>query len=138
MIKQLAHVCLLTNDLAATEDFYCRVLKLHSRFDFYKDNARFGLYLDAGNGTFIEVFKDDSEQSEKASVQNIKHLCFQVDDIEETIQTLRNNDIDISDKKMGADNSWQSWCKDPNGVDIELHQYTDQSLQLTGGICYVQ
>ena len=84
------------------------------QFEFCKDKSRFGLYLDAGNGTFIEVFEADADQNTES--QSIKHLCFQVDDIDETIQTLRSNDIDISDKKMGADNR----CRAGANIRMEL------------------
>jgi hypothetical protein len=40
-------------------------------------------------------------------------------------------------KKIGADNSWQLWCKDPTGIDMEFHQYTETSAQLTGADCIV-
>jgi len=33
---------------------------------------------------------------------------------------------------MGADNSYQFWMKDPNGMDLEFHEYTDKSSQITG------
>ena len=36
------------------------------------------------------------------------------------------------DIKMGADQSLQFWIKDPSGVDVEFHQYSEQSAQLTG------
>jgi hypothetical protein len=28
-------------------------------------------------------------------------------------------------------------CHDPNGIFIELQQYTDKSMQLVGGVCEV-
>ena len=45
---------------------------------------------------------------------------------------LAAHGITTSEKKLGGDKSWQIWFKDPNGMDIELHQYTDASAQVTG------
>ena len=59
------------------------------------------------------------------------------DSIDAIKQRLTDNGIATTDKKCGCDHSWQIWCKDPNGVDIEFHQYTDQSLQLKGGVAEV-
>ncbi len=132
MIKQLAHVCIHSPDLAATENFYFESLGLEKAFTIMKDGAVFGFYVNLGTSTFIEVFKGD-----RAQEGSIKHMALEVDDIDKVIAALREHGFAATDKKLGADNSWQSWTADPNGVQIEFHQYTATSLQLTGGICEV-
>lgn len=49
----------------------------------------------------------------------------------------KSNSTCITDKKMGWDNSWQAWITDPNGIKIELHQYTDKSSQIVGSDCVI-
>lgn len=41
----------------------------------------------------------------------------------------------VTEKKLGADQSWQAWTTDPSGVRIEFHQYTAHSSQVTGKDC---
>jgi hypothetical protein len=60
-----------------------------------------------------------------------------VSDIEQIISTLRRHGYDVGDKKLGADASWQAWTRDPNGIRIEFHEYTPESMQLRGGISKV-
>jgi catechol 2,3-dioxygenase-like lactoylglutathione lyase family enzyme len=134
MIKQLAHLCIHTDSLDKTSHFYCDVLELEKGFDFERNGSLFGYYLKLGVNTFIEVF-----QNAKPSdvVGNINHMAIEVDDIDQVIAALRNNGFEATDKKLGADHSWQSWTTDPNGVRIEFHQYTTESMQLTGGVCIV-
>jgi hypothetical protein len=38
---------------------------------------------------------------------------------------------------MGHDQSWQAWLADPNGITIELHEYTDKSSQVLGSDCFL-
>ena len=132
MIKRLAHVCIFSTDLAETEAFYRQALGMERHFDFEKDGKLFGFYLKAGANTFIEVFKGDPGDE-----GNIRHVALEVDDIDAAIARIRAYGATATDKKLGADQSWQSWTGDPSGVKIELHQYTAASSQLTGNKCIV-
>lgn len=132
MIIRVAHICIHSQDLQETERFYCDVLGLERGFDFLKDEELFGFYIKAGKDSFIEVFKGTP-----GSTGNINHLALETDDIDEVIENLRANGFEATDKKLGIDKTWQSWTKDPNGVSIEFHQYTDESLQFKGGVCEV-
>ena len=57
MFKRVAHICIGSNDLKETERFYCDVLGMEKKFDFVKDDELYGYYIDVGDTTFIEVFK---------------------------------------------------------------------------------
>jgi lactoylglutathione lyase/glyoxylase I family protein len=138
MIKQLAHVCIGAKNLAETEHFYCDVLGLQKKFVFDKAGEAIGFYLALGGNSFIEVFVD-SEASETGDGQRplIKHFCLEVADMDAVINAIRGKGWSISDKQFGLDNAWQAWITDPNGVAIELHQYTSESSQFTGKDCLV-
>jgi catechol 2,3-dioxygenase-like lactoylglutathione lyase family enzyme len=133
MIKQLAHTCIISSDLAATEAFYCGALGLGKTFEFIKDGALYGFYLNLGNGTFLEVFAEPAEDRPS----RIRHLCFEVEDIDRAVAELDAKQVVHTEKKLGADQTWQIWIKDPDGIDIEFHQYTEKSSQLTGAACLV-
>ena len=133
MIKQIAHICITANDLAETEAFYCDGLGMTRRFEFRKDDAQFGYYLEVGGTTFIEVFQGQAPGTDGG----IRHMCLETDDIDALIARLDEKGIAHNDKKLGADQSWQVWVTDPNGVKIEFHQYTDNSSQRTGRVCEV-
>jgi len=133
VIKQLAHACIPSLNLQITEDFYCSVLGFLKKFEFIREGAAVGFYLEIGNGTYLEVFLV------AAAVESSRqrHLCLEVDDIDVVIERMKNSGIDYTDKKLGADQTWQIWIKDPIGIDIEFHQYTDESTQITGENCLV-
>jgi predicted enzyme related to lactoylglutathione lyase len=59
-------------------------------------------------------------------------MCLQVDGIDHTLRQIRQAGYEASDKKLGADQTWQAWTADPDGIRIELHEYTEQSSQYTG------
>ena len=124
MINRLAHACIHSTDLAETEAFYCQALGMERHFDFEKDGQLFGFYLSAGDQTYIEVFK-----GQPGETGNINHLALEVEDMDAAVERLRTHGVEVTDKKLGADNSWQAWLRDPSGVRIELHQYTPESSQ---------
>jgi glyoxylase I family protein len=128
-ITQVAHACIHAKDLEKSAAFYSEGLGMPVKFRFNNNGALFGIYFDAGNNTYIEVFQNDEELPSKS---HIVHLCLEVDDIEATVADLRSKDIEVTDPKLGADQSWQAWITDPDGVSIELHDYTDNSSQNTG------
>ena len=129
--RQLAHVCIFTHDLAATEAFYTGPIGLTKTFDFVKDGQKIGFYLSLGARTFIEVFTN--AEAPFAKTGQVNHLCLEVESIEAAVSALRTAGIDVSAPKYGIDDTWQAWLKDPSGTPIELFQYTAKSAQFIGG-----
>lgn len=130
-IKQVAHVCIFANDIDETKAFYKNVLGLDPVFNFTRDGKIFGFYLDAGGRTHVEVFqKGEAEFSE---TNQINHMCLEVESIDGAIEHIKAQNVDITNKKFACDDTYQAWIKDPNGVKIELFEYTDKSAQFNGG-----
>ena len=128
MITSVAHVCFVVSDLDASIAFYCDQLGLKHAFDFIRDDGeRFGVYIHAGERTFIELFI--GELGEPADGQSYRHICLEVDDIESTVAELRSRGVEVTDPSRGSDRSWQAWLADPDGNRIELHHYTPESRQ---------
>jgi catechol 2,3-dioxygenase-like lactoylglutathione lyase family enzyme len=128
VITNLAHACFTVSDLERSIKFYRDGLGLTPAFDFVNENGRrFGLYLHAGGRNFIELFQ--GQLGERAEGQSFRHICLEVDDIEATVQALRERGVEVSEIKLGKDRSYQAWIADPDGNRMELHQYTAESWQ---------
>ena len=129
MSLSIAHICIKTAALGETERFYTEALGLTKVFDFTKAGKQVGCYLKVAEGQFIEVFE---EPVSKRAPSHMAHLCLETDDIDAVTKRLNDLGWKTSPKKMGCDHTYQTWFKDPNGIDIELHQYTENSTQHTG------
>ena len=133
MLIRLAHVCIETTDLLATEAFY-QQLGASRRFEFRNPkNLLIGMYMYFGEDTYIELVLVAQPRSEGA----VNHFALQVSDIDSTYEQLSAAGIELTPKELGVDHTWMTTCRDPNGIFIELHQYTDQSLQHRGGTCCI-
>ncbi len=132
MIK-LAHVCIETADLEATEAFY-RCLGLKRQFDFRNRQEQLvGYYLKFDDETFLEVIAVQRVRVEGA----VRHFAIQADDVEAVRRALVAAGVDCSEAYEADDHNRMFTCRDPNGVFIEVQQYGTSSLQRHGGTCPV-
>jgi lactoylglutathione lyase len=140
MIRKLAHINFVTNDLETIIDFY--VNKLGMKVTFTLDNNEgkpFGYYFSCGETTFLEFF--DQRMAAEVWGGNVeelnigtryKHFCLEVTGLDEFCDALKSKGVEVSDVRLGMDNSRQAWITDPDGNSIELMEYSYSSLQLSG------
>ena len=140
MIRQLAHLNFVTNDLERIIDFYVNKLGLKVKFTLNnKENQPFGYYFECGQATFLEFFDQVLAVKEWGGTVDAliggtryKHFCLEVTGLDEYCQKLRGLGVAVTGITTGMDNSRQAWIADPDGNAIELMEYGPHSLQLTG------
>ena len=129
MITGLAHACYFVPNLERTLAFYRDGLGLPVAFEFRGDDGSvYGAYVKLGRRTFLEFFASD-KQSPAPDKSGWHHISLEVDDLQKTVAEMRSRGIEVSEPSFGKDNSWQAWTADPDGNRIELHHYSDASLQ---------
>lgn len=126
-IKRIAHVCLKSDDLAATREFY-ELLGARHGFDFRRGGEVIGFYLRVSDRDFIEVFRSDAKP-ESVGMPPLDHVCFETVDIRGLREKLAAAGREPGAIKRGCDQSWQFWVTGPEGTRIEFHEYTDASAQ---------
>lgn len=141
MIRQLAHLNFVTDDLPAIIDFYVEKLGMEVKFTLNNDEGTpFGYYFGCGNSTFLEFFDQALALKQwGGQVQALtpgtryKHFCLEVTGLDEYRQKLLKKGVAVTEITLGMDHSRQAWIADPDGNAIELMEYGPRSLQLTGG-----
>jgi len=122
-----------SDDLPATEAFY-GYLGIKRTFEFRNlEEELIGMYLAFGNDTYIEIVK----VAERKKRGIISHFAIEVEDVEAVRNTLVDKGVEVTEKRLGGDNTWMVTCHDPNGIFIEFHEYTAQSMQKIGGTCVI-
>ena len=140
MIRQLAHLNFVTNDLDKIIDFYVNKLGMQVKFTLdNKAGQPVGYYFECGNSTFLEFFDQamavevwGGKVAELAIGTRYKHFCLEVTGLDAYCKELKNKGVKVTEITLGMDNSWQAWITDPDGNQIELMEYGPSSLQLTG------
>lgn len=139
MIRKLAHINFVTNDLEKIIDFYVNKLGLQIKFTLDNQEGKpFGYYFACGDTTFLEFF-DQKMAAEvwggKVEELNIgtryRHFCLEVTGLEEFCSRLREKGVSVSEISLGMDHSYQAWIADPDGNQIELMEYTPSSMQFS-------
>ena len=139
MIRQLAHLNFLTNDLSRIINFYVNNLGMNVKFTLNnKEDQPFGYYFGCGNTTFLEFFDQamaaevwGGDVAELTAGTRYKHFCLEVTGLDEYCNLLKSKGVQVSEISMGMDNSRQAWITDPDGNAIELMEYGASSLQLS-------
>ena len=133
MLVRLAHVCIETSDLEKTEAFY-QILGMRRRFDFRNLQGELvAFYLAFDDKTYIEVIKTTQPKAPGL----VRHFAIEVENLDAARKTLLQHGVEVSEKELGLDQTWMVTCNDPNGIFIELQEYTPDSFQLVGGVCQV-
>jgi lactoylglutathione lyase len=140
MIKRLAHVCIKTNRFTEAVSFYRDGLGLEVKFTLdLADGEPFGYYFDLGGSSFLELFDQagaakmwgGGPQTLRGHADSFyQHFCLEVEGLDAYRSRLAAAGIGVTVITVGMDASRQCWIKDPDGNDIELMEYTPDSLQL--------
>jgi lactoylglutathione lyase len=128
-IKRFSHACLSSRDLDATERFYVEVMGCTVAHEFRNAaGERYGFFLHAGDGTFLEFFKKADAGTEEGL---FRHLCFEVDDIDAFAARLRQFGFkDVVIKRGRTDRILQCFIHDPDGTQVEIQQHDADSVLL--------
>jgi lactoylglutathione lyase len=141
MIRQLAHLNFVTDDLPTMIDFYVNKLGFKIKFALYNDEGQpFGYYFECGNSTFVEIFDQRLAVKQWGGTvgpltpgNGYRHFCFEVTGLAEFCAALKSKGVGVTDIAEAMDHARQAWIKDPDGNAIELMEYGAHSLQLVGG-----
>lgn len=125
----IGHVAFRISDLDQALDFYCNKLGFREAFRLEKEGeySPWIVYIQVVPGHYIELFP--GAQGENISRPlGYNHFCLLVDDLRATLAAFEARGLPIpGEPKMGVDNNWQYWIRDPDGNSIELMQIMENS-----------
>ncbi len=154
--KSLMHISFFTDQLDVIRDFYEN--KLGAKAKMVVRNRRYKgtnnplwsekaetdpdgiciIYFEVAPRQFVEFFpKADGQEEHIVPNKNLgySHFSLLVDDIYKTKEELIAAGIAIDqDISKGKSETYQMWIHDPDGNNIEIMQFTEESEQLKGTV----
>ena len=131
-VHVFVHTSIRTSNMARSIDFYTKLLGLTvvSRREITQNNAEIAFLQDPqAKGATLELtfYRDQKKFSQPAYEDRLfDHLAFEVEDMNQTVQAMRNAKVTITDEpfKLGATGSLIAFVEDPDGTLIELIERT--------------
>lgn len=121
-VKDIIHVAIRTMDLAATNDFYTKVLGF--KFAPRPEMAVPGSWLDI-NGTQIHVLAGEKafgiHDAAATDTGTVDHIAMEATGYDEIKASVVDHGCEHRENDIPGAGLWQLFIKDPNGVIIELN-----------------
>ena len=121
------HIAITVNNLEESKRFYTQVLG----FEVIKEFAREDMGAQAAfvqlNDFQIELWqfqdmKENLNPLDDIKIRGLRHIAFEVDNLENTISKLTDKGLRFSEPKLGASGHRYSFTTDPNGVALEFYE----------------
>ena len=125
-INRIHHIAILTDDYQKSKTFYTEVLGFEIIKETYRE-ARQSYKLDLSvNGQYqIELFSfpEYKERNSFPESKGLRHLAFEVDDVNAAVVELRNKNVDVQDVRIDELTGKRfAFFYDPNGQPLEMYE----------------
>jgi catechol 2,3-dioxygenase-like lactoylglutathione lyase family enzyme len=124
-IEGLNHVGMTVEDLDAAVRFYTETMGFRDAFSVRDDDGNtLFTYMQVNRDTFLELFPATAGRP-----PGFTHIAFNVDDLETTVNRLRQAEVEVDDPFIGRTNAFLTNAVGPEGVRIELLELSPGSAQ---------
>ncbi|MFP5113746.1 SMU1112c/YaeR family gloxylase I-like metalloprotein [Bacillaceae bacterium C204] len=125
-LNKIHHIAVICSDYEKSKDFYVRVLGLTPVNEVYrKERDSYKLDLEVNGQYQIELFSFPSppERPSYPEAAGLRHLAFEVDDIEEAVRYMTVHRVKVEDVRVDpVTNKKFTFFADPDGLPIELYE----------------
>ncbi len=122
MIKHIAYIAYPSDDVAGTRRWYEEKLGLRFARPYLEDGVEKYNEAHLGDGCFSLMAAEWTNRAAGSAAS----IYFEVDNLEESVDSLQASGITIEDRFEGAVCRQASFC-DPEGNRITIHQSTSPS-----------
>ena len=126
MLKNFHHIAIICSDYEKSKYFYINILGFKIINELYRENRK-SYKLDLSlNGVYaIELFSfpDPPKRLTRPESTGLRHISFEVDDIDATIEHLRKNNITVEPIRIDeVTNKRYTFFPDPDDLPIEIYE----------------
>lgn len=125
-IRGIHHIAILTDKYEISKKFYTDILGFKILKETYRaERNSYKLDLEINGNYQIELFSfpDYRERASYPEAKGLRHLAFEVDDLEAGIEFLRSKGVEVQDIRIDEITLKRfAFFNDPNGQPLELYE----------------
>ena len=125
-IKRIHHIAIICSDYERSKKFYTEILGFKLLGELYRHERKSYKADLAVNGQYqIELFSfpDPPQRVSRPEAAGLRHLAFEVNDIDTTVLLLRQKDIIAEPIRMDETTGKRfTFIADPDGLPIEFYE----------------
>ncbi|EDT16750.1 SMU1112c/YaeR family gloxylase I-like metalloprotein [Clostridium perfringens] len=124
-LKKIHHVAIIASDYKKSKDFYVNLLGLKIIREVYREERdSYKLDLEIGDSQ-IELFsfKNPPKRQSYPEACGLRHLAFEVENIEEQVRELKEKGIKVEEIRIDEFTGRKfTFFSDPDDLPIELYE----------------
>jgi glyoxylase I family protein len=124
MINKVHHIAIICSDYEVSKRFYTEILGLKIITETYREERKsYKLDLALNGEYIIELFSfpNPPKRPTRPEAAGLRHLAFEVDDLNKMIHYLENHNIEVEPVRIDEiTNKRFTFIADPDGLPIEF------------------
>ena len=124
--KRIHHVAIICSDYQTSKHFYVNVLWFSVINETYRESRNsYKLDLQVNSGDCIELFSfpNPPQRVSRPEACGLRHLAFEVDDIDQSVAYLQAKDVKVEDIKTDEITGKRfTFFQDPDGLPLEIYE----------------
>ena len=125
-LNQIHHIAIICSDYGRSKTFYTEVLGFTVVAEYYREQRKsYKLDLKLGDQYMIELFSfpDPPKRTSRPEAQGLRHLAFEVDDVELAIKELNVKGVQCEPIRIDEyTNKRFTFFSDPDDLPLELYE----------------
>lgn len=125
-VNKIHHIAIICSNYKISKHFYVELLGFKPINEVYREERdSYKLDLIVNNIYQIELFSfpNPRERPSYPEAAGLRHIAFEVNNIEETVQYLQSNNITVEDVRIDPfTNKKFTFFADPDGLPIEVYE----------------
>jgi len=125
-LNQIHHLAIICSDYERSKKFYTEILGFTVATEYYRDERKsYKLDLRLGEQYMIELFSfpDPPKRVSRPEAQGLRHLAFEVDNVELAIKELSAKGIQCEPMRVDEYTGKRfTFFNDPDDLPLELYE----------------
>ncbi len=123
---RIHHVAIICSDYERSKKFYVEVLEFSIIQETFRSHRNsYKLDLRVGDNDQIELFSfpNPPQRVSRPEACGLRHLAFEVDDIEQTVLDLKSKGVELEDIRIDEITGKRfTFFQDPDSLPLEIYE----------------